>query len=808
MSSPMQDQNDQNDRTNDRARQKARGFVLVVVVMALAIVTAVVVGQYSTTRSEAGASIRVEEEIQSRAIAEGCLALLQRYVDTYMQPANPRFDDFDQLLDPNFSVTDPIAGTGADGDEFLPKVSGASATPVVMDGSALPSNPSFVKRWTFMRRGPAGKQGACLMRIEDNSDDGIAEVGTALGATGPREGPAPIIAGGNAAVDNPFRDRDRAIYLTAIGVFPALDSNDANVWKKAHTRTTLRRLYAVASKAQSRPAIKSCGNVDFDNGTTICGQGGIEATGSVDIGGGSACTCGAINGTTVSGNTGACGCCSNPPASSPGSPAVCDPPPAPPPHSHLGLNAFGNPNDETNINLGDKTTCKVFSTALGEVFIWDVTDPAALTTLTNDYGLAPAGNQQDCRFSNGVANHTGTGTSKEIQRPCTWTFTGAGAKPTVSCASAAESLCWKPLAILNQRNDRADFVASNALDFEWESQNKDADMVFYKGVPIPFSKDRSKTLAAATAADTFCGADSTSCPTCMSAAPIVEDRASLQWLFECNGGAPAGFCSDYHAHAHWSNKRFPAPTVFVLESANKKKIQLEQDPADTEPLWMTLNVIRDANMGDNTGMCSAHMPNACKSVPPGMTGKTISSGSCTDGNAQVPASPYAPPTVREPPDLTYPIVYRADPVSGDCTFDKSVTLVGSVECPIINMNNANQCVVGALIGTGTSSSGAMGNCITTECPTGSICIENNFSSANSTLWSVGSICGGNTNAATINADIYTTGGIDFKNSISVKGIIEATGNVFFKNNATINAVGATIVTTGSQGMTSFMECAW
>lgn len=821
-----------------------RGFVLVVVLMALAIVTAVVVGQLAVTRSEAGASLRAEEEVQARAIAEGCLALMQTYVDKYMNPSAPRFDDFDQLLDPNFSVTAPTAATGSrgeSGDEFLPLITGATAV-VRLDGGAV-SSATALQNWRLLRRGPSANPGACLLRIEDNSDDGLADVGTALGATGPREGPMAIPTG-NSAIDNPYRDRDRAIYLTAIGVYPAFSATaDANVWKSAHARVTLRRLYSVAQRPQARPAVKACGNVDFDNGTTICGSGGIESSGTVDIGGGASCSCGATSGTTVTGNTLPCACCTNPPSSSPGSPAVCDPPPNPLPTSHLGISAFGNPNNLASVNLGDPTVCKAFTTDIGNTFLWDVTDPTPLTTLQTTYGLTPTGVgavNMDCRNYNGVANFTGIGTMKEVQRPCGWVYpTGGGGtcasgdeegeacvtaadcdggalctapggvfpgKPVVTC-TATESLCWKPITIADRVDERLDFLASGQGDFEWESNNKDGDLLFYKGIPIPYSADRTKVLGAATDATRFCGSNTTACPTCTANMPIAENRLSPEWFHECNAGGVGVTCSDFHAHDKWSNKRFPAPMVLVMEQFANKKIQAEQDLADTEPLWLTLSVTKDVNMKAGLGMCSAHMPNMCKPPTTGMTGRSISSANCRDGNSQIPASPYAPPTKREPPDFSYPVVYRAAPVSGNCDFDQSVTLVGTVECPLIHMK-AQQCIVGALVGTSSSSTGAMTNCITPECPSASICIEDNFDSANATLWGIDSICGGNTNSAIINADIFTSGNIDFKNNISVRGSIQALGNVFFKNNATIDAGGNLIITTGSQSMTSFMECAW
>src|SRR5258706_4535904 len=86
-------------KTKATIKQSPRGFVLIVVVMALAIITAVAVGQMSVVRSEAVASVRIEDEVQARGVAEGCLTLLQAYTSQTM--INPARADFDLVLDPD-----------------------------------------------------------------------------------------------------------------------------------------------------------------------------------------------------------------------------------------------------------------------------------------------------------------------------------------------------------------------------------------------------------------------------------------------------------------------------------------------------------------------------------------------------------------------------------------------------------------------------------------------------------------------------------------------------------------------------------
>ncbi len=778
-------------------RGRARGFFLVVVVMALAIASAVVVGQLSTSRSEAISAVRVEEEVQARAIAEGCLGLLQGYVDGYMDPVAPAFDDFDLLLD-----RDSTLGTA---DDYQPNITGAVAVQVPK-GTADTRH-----RWQFLKRGPPGKQGACYMRIDDNSDDGLALASVQLPATGLNEGPAV-----NDGRDNPLRDRDRAINLTVIGVFPALPGVvNADVWDRAHARVTLKRLHAVINTPQAVPAISACGDINFGNAAEFCGTGGLSATGDVNLS--NSCACGSLQGNTFTPATppAQCACCTAPgTTASPGSPAPCPAIPTPPEHSYLAISGFGDPNNVGGINLGDTAQCKVFVTDDGAArpataFMWDVTDSTPLTTLQTIFSI-PAGNfaggaDTDCRNYSGVANFTGIGAEAEVERPCDWTFTGGGAQPTITCGPN-ETLCWKPMGYLDQVDNTPDFALGSAAQFEWESTDSSgADVMFYKTQPVPYIRDATKRLVAG--ANTLCGATAGVCDSCESGGP---NRGSGQWLLECDDPLPP--CDDFHAHGRTSNSYFPAPTIFVIETAAGKNVELEQPGGDTEPIWATWLLNRTPDIRTASGFCSAMMPSGCKGP---MTGKTIAAASCVTGNAQVPGSPYFafPPPPRPAANLrTYPLVLRVNGTNAEqCTLARNNTFVGTVECPGVYLPD-NPCIVGDIVATNQFSGGAVSACSTAQCdPAGApdigVCFSD-LSAANSMTWSVGSVCGGNTNNATFNMDFVTLGNVDFKNQISINGTITAQGDVNFKNSAKVTNLATSFLTSGTQGLVSFMECSW
>ncbi|MBI1947976.1 MAG: hypothetical protein HYS27_19960 [Deltaproteobacteria bacterium] len=777
-------------------RRPSRGFVLVVVVMALAIASAVVVGQLSSARSEAVSAVRVEEEVQARAIAEGCLGLLQGYVNGYMSPTTPTFDDFDLLLD-----RDSTTNTA---DDYQPNISGA-VTVQVPKGTA-----DRLHAWQFLRRGPAGRQGACYLRLEDNSDDGIANNSVQLGATGPNEGPAPP----NDGKDNQLRDRDRAINLTVIGVFPALAATaNADVWDRAHARVTIKRLHAVRNTPQFQPAISACGDISFGNAAQFCGSGGLAAGDDITLS--NSCACGSLQGDTFTPATPPtqCGCCTAPGTSaSSGSPVPCTPPPTPPQHHYLGISGFGDPNNPGAINLGNTAQCKVFVQNNSIVrpqtaFMWDVSDNQPFTTLqAAPFNIPPAnftggaGANDNCTSYNGAANYSGIGAEAEVERPCTWDFSGAG-HPIITCA-ANQTLCWKPIAVLDNVDNDANFTAGGAAQFEWESDNNDADLMFYKSQPIPYVKDTTKRLAAG--ANTLCGATAGVCDNCEAGA---KNRSSSNWLMECdNASAP---CNDFHAHSQSSNTNFPAPTIFIVEADSFDRLELEQPGGDTEPIWATWLLNKSPDIQTASGFCSAMMPNGC--VGP-MTGRLIAAANCVTAGAQVPPPLY--PGTPRPPQQAYPVVFRVNngTNTGQCSFDEDNTYVGSIECPAISMSDT-PCLVGDLIATNQFTVGSVSACNTAECnPAGApdigVCFNDNFNSAGAVVWSLGSVCGGGTNNATFNMDINTLGNVDFKNQITVNGVINAGGDVSFKNTAQINYNAVTFITSGTQGLTSFMECSW
>ena len=252
--------------------RSGRGFVILVVMLLLAVATAVAMSQFSVVANESVASVRVGEEVQARANAEGCLTLLTEYAEGYIGTSPPgfKFADFDGLLDSK-------AGTK---DDFLP----AMGVPVFLPENVTGSDETkAMHQWAFIARGAAPNQGGCLLRIEDNSDDGFPASSVPAGTTGADEG---------LGRDNPKADRDRSIYITAIGLYPVLPTTTAEkAYARAHARVTLRRLYATSNPVQTPPALQACDDVTLSANIDVCGLGGVQGD-SITINGGSTCGCG------------------------------------------------------------------------------------------------------------------------------------------------------------------------------------------------------------------------------------------------------------------------------------------------------------------------------------------------------------------------------------------------------------------------------------------------------------------------------------------------------------------------------------
>jgi len=279
-----QETNDVNVR-NERAgaARRPRGFLLVVVAALAALAGVMAMGQWSIATSAVRTGINVSTDARARAIANACLEQYLRYAKDGVDRNG--WTDFDRLLDFNNSAA-------PDADDFIPPAAqctlGVAYVPSSMSAAAEPRQ--GLHRYCAVRM----DQGACFLRFDDNSDDGkTGPLVTA--ATGPLEGTA--AAGG----DNPRRDTDYSVLVTAIGLYPAKTTTPlAQLYERAESRATKRALLQIELEAVTAISALHADTVNFRSGpgagnyaARICGAGGIstgDLTGSFEANDG--CTCG------------------------------------------------------------------------------------------------------------------------------------------------------------------------------------------------------------------------------------------------------------------------------------------------------------------------------------------------------------------------------------------------------------------------------------------------------------------------------------------------------------------------------------
>jgi hypothetical protein len=817
--------------------RSGRGFVILVVMLLLAVATAVAMSQFSVVASESVASVRVGEEVQARANAEGCLTLLTEYAEGYIGTSPPgfKFADFDGLLDSK-------AGSN---DDFLPAVGVRVLLPENVTGS---DETKAMHQWAFVTRGAAPNQGGCLLRIEDNSDDGFPASSVPAGTTGADEG---------LGRDNPKADRDRSIYITAIGLYPVLPSTTAEkAYARAHARVTLRRLYATSNPVQTPPALQACDDVTLSANIDVCGLGGVQGD-SITMNGGSTCGCGNYSGNTVTPTTppAACtGCPSgtcSPPSRSVLSPSVpdpkdrgCSPPAIPNATYYMDNKGFGNPAKNDN-NIGDKDSCKVHIDRRGLVFVWDTTDfDANDRSASNPIAAAlaaggvPAGPVINCQNYTGISDGAG---GRIVELPCRWTTTGSekiecNTDPTTD-PRTRQTPCWKPIANLQDGGNEKTVDAVNMMSsdvwidktptnpanslsslnggnhFEMSSHENDEDLMFIKQKPIPNIRDQSKMFATGDPDTTMCG-NAGGCEKC--------DGSSIDnWWTECstrskNPVSPRATCGDFHSHSHQNSAHIPWPIVFAWDVDPAAKIEFEYDSGATKPLNATILSSGNIKFGGDVSFCCAECGsksggNCTQPLTlPGITatGRTISAASCVKGGAEVPLPRFAvAPPAPGPVQFIgsgYGYAFKTD---GVCEISANSTVVGDVECKAVEIPN-NPCIIGQVLVTGGDDleDCTGGSCTDANAPLVGVCLSGNAKIVGS-IYSQGSVCA--INNASLVGDIFTMGNVSFSANFTLEGQIFANQDITLGSNTTINFIGGNqILSAGSQGMASFMETNW
>lgn len=792
---------------------RARGFVVYVVLLVLAVISVVAIGQLNSVNNESIVGVRREEEAQARALAAGCLVQLQRHAECFLDSADlgspcgstpgavfgPPYDspnvDFDLLLNPNDSAA-------LDGDEFLPAMAGRIVK--------IP-NTANGQTWKLVTR--AG--GACLMRFEDNSDDAfpansvLDDAGTHTCGGAGNEG---------TGVDINFCDRDKAIYLTAIGIFPvdaAASGTQAiadAAYAKAHSRVTLRKLFAAETPSDFPAGITSAGEVSFKNNSLLCGAGGIAAESLDATTKGTSCMCGPIE--TNSGVKGgapigsACPCpppvtTCNPGTQSSGNPTpksididgnfnMCAPSatlldcalgtastytsplqPRPIGGSYLSNNGFGNPYAGTNIalppglnnlstNKGNANIvtgppapdiCEFFFDidAANSVYYFDSGDADTATTYTA-HGVALAGPTENCTsYAKAV-----------IETPCTY-----DGPPTanVTCV-AGQTSCWKLLGRLDGVNVTYDNIPPGRPEMTFTSPWE--QLAIDTGADLPFSA--AKTRFSTAGVTGLCGAPSTdaklnSCSNCDGVTGSIN----------ATGGA--GDWTFYNAN----NNTLPVPFIAVINGRPKLR-DLGNGAAPNLPLHASFLVSDDVDLQQSAsnrfGVCCAE----CDCT--GMGGLTINPATaCRRGDGVTPA--FAP-SIPNPPGIPG-FAFRTD---NDMNLDIDATIIGGTWIGDDSTVSQSACVVGTYVVGG----------------------DFYITSNNNTNFVDDAMVVGNTDApnnATFKGNLWMEGTFSAGNSFTLIGRMYGNSDIEFKNSARILWDGGGMTGAfGNNALSSFMESQW
>jgi hypothetical protein len=290
---------------SDASQRPPRGFLLIVVAAMAALAGVISMGQWSQASSVARTGTTMMANVKARAIADVCLEQWLRYAKDGVDNAN--WSDFDELL--NQQATGNV-----EVDDFIPPVADCtSGVAYVPKSTAVAAEPTLgYHRYCAIRM----DDGVCLVRFDDNSDDG--KTSAALSPPDADE------AAGAASGDNPRKDTDFSVIVTAIGLFPAKGGTPPNdLYEQADARSTKRALIQIERQASPSgwPAIHARDDLTLVDGpgvgvnwaVTACGAGGVSAGGTVSRNGpDDGCVCGyhAIGAQPVlSGDDGSCTLC-------------------------------------------------------------------------------------------------------------------------------------------------------------------------------------------------------------------------------------------------------------------------------------------------------------------------------------------------------------------------------------------------------------------------------------------------------------------------------------------------------------------
>lgn len=753
-----------------------RGYIVFVVLMMLVVMSTVVAGQMTTASHEAIVGVHAKQEVQARAVADGCLALMTRYAQTYMDGCGtpPCKPDFDELLDVNNNQLE-------DAGDYLPAI----GTRVTLPRTAT-SSPR--RQWAFIAR---GTDGACLARFDDNSDDAIPTTGLPLGSTDPAGAESDAARLTTLYTDINHLDRDRAIVITVIGLSPVTDQSPAGAefaYERANARVTLRRLFARENPFSLTRAGIVANVIDINNNANLCGVGGMSATTSIDVGT-AGCFCGAIVSPTITGTTGAGGCACTPTTCNSTVVSIAAPPaftvevPAWS-NSHLHLEGWGPPVDYDTpapISGGalstvfptpppalngphDPTVCTVYGDSNGRLYIWDAKDNDPVADLTAKGATVTAIGTHDCMV---------IPSGSEVPKPCSWDTVAK----TVTCA-AGQSPCWKLQMI---GNEYVDDIAIGTVPF-YDRGGSNETWAPNATVDIPNVSGSRRWAVAPTNAQHLCGTNTSGgtpsisyCTSCDGVDDgVVAWNANNHWHFEDGGSAQS------------INEKLPGPTIFVLRSA-ADRIHIKS----TGPKF-NITVLTDQKIeADNAvDLCGAKLN--CGNIP----------GTPLFDEAEADA------VARDASKKSLGFALKSVNL---CEFDNAAVVRGDVRCGTVDIRNGLRMLGNiSVYRTGVSGGGTAGPCNTSgTCDNAHLCLDNT-----STI--VGNVTARgdirlNSNGR-IAGRVFADGNICGNNGFTLAGAVMASGTLELNNNPTIT-VNPDFIPGGSPGFyspgaVSFMEASW
>jgi hypothetical protein len=760
-------------------RHPMRGFVLLIVLALIAVLTVLVAMQLDLLKQQSTVGLTSDESARARAIAQGCLAYLEGYAYNVLRDSGAPLsadDDGAAVIEGGFA---PV-----DFDEVLMPGGSASSmyVPPVGDTVFMPGTVTDpLHRFKLLRM----NEGGCLVRFDDNSDDAIPaqQLGFTLNATGnadedkPDEGPGPP----NKGRDNPARDRDGAIVMTAIGLYPVHTATPASgAYEAAHARVTLKRVLS-AQRTGYEGAIIAGGAVKLEGNARVCGYGGVQAA-SLDLSSAS-CACGlldvegGVNPSNPSRGTCACG------AASCAETKVLTPANDAPSYTAADLEAYWR---RSTFRLSDTTTaeledaqCSLYFQHNGKVWIWDradhdATNPgiAGRVVVCSGGALCDSPAPHDC----GDYEYRGNG---EIENPCTWQADG-----TIRC-QGEETPCWKMIADLSPGGyDDGSVWFPNPGD-EWDGATEPNRIAFRRNVRIPNVKgDRRLGIEnSGGGPKRHCG-EPTSCNDCTGSNPAFEYVSSSEWRTVSSS----------------SEKSLPAPGYYLMTTTNGVVKLHDVGAENDKPSRISFSVRGDVKISGKSGICGFRSKD-CHEFP---------LSSCTELTADNTDQEFpfhvdwrnADRTVNDEAMLSA-IAIQA---TGLCTVTTSGVL-GGLSCGSVDVKNS-ACIYGDVLTVrGAYFDGGAIKCPCSE-RSNSICFTGGRPLVVGLVDGPGDVCGTSASNARLEWGIVAGGHVRMAGGMKALDYIEAFRSVTLQDRAIVTFSETTAGAFSARKVRTFQEAPW